>query len=107
MFLDIDVVEFNDASIPFTSILLNAAMVRQIQRVTTRTQERYAKHRAELIAQREDDPNVFVSDVEELPSGGAEVILISAQLGVYYTVTPFEEVRRQAQAINRRTNEAT
>lgn len=106
MFLDIDVVEFNDATAPFTNILLNASMVRQVQRISKRSQERYTESRNKAIEDREEDPNVFVSDVEDLPMQGAEIILMHPAMGAYYTVTPFEEVKRQIQEITHRTKTA-
>lgn len=105
MFLDLDVVEFNDSSIPYTSVLLNISMVRQIQRITTRSQERYTRSREQAMVEKEDNPEVFVSDVTELPMHGAEIILLSPQLGIYYTVTPYEDVRRQALELTRRYKE--
>ena len=95
MFLDIDVVEFNDSSVPFTSILLNSAMVRQVQPIDTNVQARYIEGRERALEDQQDDPSIKVSPVEALPSQGAMIIMLSPQLGTYYTVTPYEDVKRQ------------
>jgi len=95
MFLDLDVVEFNDSSVPFISILLNSAMVRQVQPIDTNVQSRYLEGRERALEDQRDDQNIKVSPVEALPGQGAMIIMLSPQLGTYYTVTPYEDVKRQ------------
>lgn len=101
MFLDLDVVEFQDADVPFTNIILNSAMVRQVQRIDSNIQSRYLEGRERAIVDKEDDPNITVPTVEELPSQGAVIMMLSPQLGSYYTVTPYEEVKRQLMNVGR------
>jgi len=102
MFLDLDVVDFTDSDAPFISILLNGSLVRQVQPIDKGIQERYVESRNDAIEKQEDDPNVLVSDVEELPGQGAAIFMIAPQLGVYYTVTPYAQVKEQFMELARR-----
>lgn len=101
MFLDLDVVEFNDSDVPFTNIILNSTFVRQVQRIDSNIQSRYLENREKSRIEHEDDKNVIVPVIDALPSQGAVLMLMSPQMGSYYTVTPYEEVKRQLMAIGK------
>ena len=95
MFLDLDVVDFSDSDVPFINVIINGSLVRQVQRIDSGVQESYDRGREEAREKQLDDPEVKVSPVEELPSHGAMVVMIAPHFGTYYTVTPFDEVKKQ------------
>lgn len=91
MFIEIDVVEFTDVNVPYTTILLNAGTIRQAQPIDTNHRQSFKETRAQRLADKEDDPKVEVTGVEELPHGGGVLYLLSG--GVYYTVEDWASVR--------------
>lgn len=113
MFIDLDVVEFQDADVPYTNVVLNAALIRQVQRIDNGVQSRFLQARKdhqEKYEQFQEDTTPYdqenprervmpPSSVEELPSQGAMVVMVSPHFGTYYTVTPFEEVKKRLLAI--------
>ena len=105
MFLDLDVVDFNDDNVPFVSILLNSALVRQVQPIDNTTQSHYTAGREKALEEQRDDPNVKVSPIMELPGQGAIIHMLSPHLGTYYTVTPYPEVKRQFLVVGRNTGD--
>ena len=91
MFIEVDVVEFNDKDIPYTTIMLNMNSIAQFQPIAKRHREAYTAGRDAAIQKQLTDPNIRVSSVEELPSSGA--IMSVAGAAVLYTVTPYTKVR--------------
>ena len=91
MFIEVDVVEFNDKDIPYTTIMLNMNSIAQFPPIAKRHREAYTAGREVAIQKQLTDPNVRVSSVEELPSSGA--IMSVAGAAVLYTVTPYTEIR--------------
>jgi hypothetical protein len=102
MFLDIDVVEFNDTAIPYRNILLNLSEVSHIEQTNNRHQEMYAAGRQRAIEDHEDDPSVPISPVVHLPQQGAMLVVRtpSGHSHIYYTVTPFTDIRTQVLRLN-------
>jgi hypothetical protein len=92
MFIEIDVVEHNEADIPYTTIMINLSSIAQIQPINKRQREQYTISRNVAIEKQLTDPNVKVSSVEELPNSGAIMILHGGHQ-VYHTVTPYAEIR--------------
>jgi len=91
MFIEVDVVEFNDKDIPYTTIMLNMNSIAQFQPIAKRHRDAYAAGRAMAIEKASTDPSIRVSAVEELPSSGAVMQLVGQ--AVIYTVTPYADVR--------------
>src|SRR5690606_2442322 len=91
MVLEVDVVEFRDATIPYDPIMLNTRFIRQIEPVGKKHQDAYAKGREIAIEKRVTNPEVLVSDVLELPKQGA--LIFMDDRSSYYTVTPFKEIQ--------------
>jgi hypothetical protein len=118
MFLDLDIVEFQDANVPYTNIVLNAGLVRQVQRIDNGVQsrfmesrkdhqERYEEFLKDATPYEQEDPQKKIlppSSVKELPSQGAVIYMVAPHFGTYYTVTPYEEVKAQMLSIGRDTN---
>lgn len=92
MFIEIDVVEFIDKDIPYTTIVLNMNSVASFQPIAKRHREAYTTGRNMAIEKSQTDPNVRVSPIEELPHNGA--IMSMAGQAVLYTVTPFNDVKK-------------
>lgn len=92
MFIEVDVVEFNDKDIPYITIMLNMNSIAQFQPIAKRHREAYTAGRDAAIQKQLTDPNVRVSAIEELPNSGA-IMLIAGNPSVLYTVTPYSEVR--------------
>lgn len=92
MFIEVDVVEFTDKDIPYTTIMLNMNSVGQFQPIAKRHREAYTAGRNMAIEKSQTDPNVKVSAVEELPHNGAIMSLVGH--AVLYTVTPFADVKK-------------
>lgn len=107
MFVELDVVEFQDSEVPFTTILLNTAFVRQVQRIDNGIQSNYMTGRAKYAEDHKIDPienHRPPSPVTELPSGGAMIAMLYPHLGTYYTVTPYQEVKNKFLELGRETN---
>jgi hypothetical protein len=92
MFIEVDVVEFSDANIPYRTILLNARSITHIEPIAKKHHALYEAGRNQAIINKETDPNVVVSPVENLPPKGAMMFLIGNS-ALYYTVTPYEQIR--------------
>tara|TARA_S200002703_G_scaffold79189_1_gene68173 strand:- start:299 stop:622 length:324 start_codon:yes stop_codon:yes gene_type:complete len=101
MFLDLDVVDFSDNEVPFINVVINASLVRQVQRIDSGVQESYERGREDAKDKQMDDPDVKVSPITELPSQGAMIVMIAPHFGTYYTVTPFDEVKKQFLGLGR------
>tara|TARA_S200002703_G_scaffold143328_2_gene136307 strand:- start:420 stop:761 length:342 start_codon:yes stop_codon:yes gene_type:complete len=101
MFLDLDVVDFSDNEVPFINVVVNASLVRQVQRIDSGVQDSYNRGREEAKERQLDDPNEKVSPITELPSQGAMIVMIAPHFGTYYTVTPFEQVKEQFLGLGR------
>jgi len=103
-FIEVDVVEFQDSGVPYTTIILNTHYIKQIQPIDNNHQSIYLKNQMARKEAREDalrnkangEKNIdvpFVSTVEELPNGGAVIYYLVPHDANYYTVTPYKEVR--------------
>jgi len=101
MFLDLDVVDFSDKEVPFINVVVNASLVRQVQRIDSGVQESYDRGREEAKERQLDDPAEKVSPITELPSQGAMIVMIAPHFGTYYTVTPYDEVKKQFLGLGR------
>ena len=105
MFLDVDVVEFTDDLIPYRNVLINVRNIAHIEAINSRHQAMYAANRERAQLEKEDNPSVQVSNVTELPSGGAMLLCNdgSGRSAVYYTVTTYSDVRTQVLRLNQQS----
>lgn len=94
MFIEVDVVEFTDREIPYTTVLVNLNAIAHVQPIGKRHRELYAIGRNNAIEKQLIDPNVMVSPIEHLPNSGAVLHVMGGHLApTYYTVTPFSEIK--------------
>ncbi len=105
MFVEVDVVEFKDATIPYVSIMLNSRFIRQLEPIGKKHRDAYSKGREMAIEKQITDPNVLVSDVIDLPQQGA--LIFMDDRSVYYTVTPFKEIRDSIRRLQSTSHTAT
>jgi hypothetical protein len=103
-FIEVDVVEFQDGEVPYTTIILNTHYIKQLQPIDNNHQSIFLKNQVvrkqardealEAIASGEKNIDIpVVSTVEELPHGGAVIYYLVPHGANYYTVTPYKEVR--------------
>jgi hypothetical protein len=92
MFIEVDVVEFSDDSIPYRTVLLNTRSIIHVEPIAKKHHMQYEAGRNQAIINKETDSNVVVSPVESLPTKGAVMFVIGHQV-CYYTITPYEEIK--------------
>ena len=94
MFIEVDVVEFADKEIPYTTVMVNLKYIMQLQPIGKKQRDQYAAAREAARHNQLTDPNVRVSPVEDLPNSGAVMYMMGGtQAPIYYTVTPYTEIR--------------
>ena len=94
MFIEIDVVEFTDNDIPYTTIMVNLRSIIHIQPIGKRHRDQYTAGREAAKEKQLLDPNIIVSPIEDLPNSGAVMYLLGGhQAPVYYTVTPYTDIK--------------
>lgn len=104
MFIEVDVVEFADAEIPFRTVLVNTSLLH-IEPIAEKHRNSYTMGRNQSIERQKEEPSTFVSPVEHLPHNGAVLYILGAMhMPHYFTVTPYAEIR--ARVLGLKTDDA-